>query len=168
MIAKVVKPKIEISLSDPGMTLLHRAGVAGLYMTLKALAKRYPTQKSRQGNFKWALSKTSISLYWEGNDYEALNWLFGESFQISSDGLISLSGLQNQTWENQLITHIGISSTFLQHTSVLKFDGKASQSLMIDKLEAIVNYQMILLPVSSTAMTKMNWVIFPYQSYRDR
>ena len=143
MIAKAVKPKLGISLSDPAMTMLYCAGVAGLYMTLKALAKRYPTQKSRQGNFKWTLSKTSISLYWKGNDYEALNWLFTESFQISSDGLISLSGLQNQTWENQLITHIGISSTFLQHTSVLKFDGKVSQSLMIDELEAIVNYQKV-------------------------
>ena len=53
MIAKAVKPKIELSLSDPGMTMLHRAGVAGLYMTLKALAKRYPTQKSRRGNFQY-------------------------------------------------------------------------------------------------------------------
>jgi hypothetical protein len=46
MIAKVIKPKIELSLNDPGMTMLHRAGVEGLYMTLKALAKRYPTLKS--------------------------------------------------------------------------------------------------------------------------
>ncbi len=42
MIAQAVKPKIELSLNDPGMTMLHRAGVAGLYMTLKALEKRYP------------------------------------------------------------------------------------------------------------------------------
>ena len=86
MIAKTVKPKLEISLSDPAMTMLHRAGVAGLYMTLKALAKRYPTQKSRQGNLKWTLTNTSISLYWKESDYEALDWLFSESVQISSDG----------------------------------------------------------------------------------
>ena len=43
-ISKAVEPKIEISLSDPGMTMLHRAGVAGLYITLKILAKHYPTK----------------------------------------------------------------------------------------------------------------------------
>ncbi|GAB4525441.1 MAG: type I-MYXAN CRISPR-associated Cas8a1/Cmx1 [Pleurocapsa sp.] len=141
MIAKAVEPKIEISLSDPGMTMLHRAGVAGLYMTLKALAKRYPTLKSRQRNFKWTLTENSISFYWKGDDYTALQWFFSESFQISDDGFISLAGLQNQTWENQLITHIGICNTFLQHTSVLKFDGKVSQSLTLDGLEVVVDYQ---------------------------
>ncbi len=141
MIAKAVKPKMELSLSDPGMTMLHRAGVAGLYMTLKALEKRYATLKTRQGNLKWVLTDNSISLNWEGDDYAALDWLCRESFQISSDGLISLAGLQNQTLENKLITHIGISNTFLQHTSVLKFGGEASQSLTIDELEVVVNYK---------------------------
>ena len=141
MIAKAVKPKIELSLSDPGMTMLHRAGVAGLYMTLKALVKRYPTLKSRQGNFKWVLTNDKVNLFWKGDDYTALHWLFQESFQISDNGLISLAGLQTQILENQLITHIGISNTFLQHTSVLKFDGEASQSLTIDGLELVVNYK---------------------------
>ena len=140
MIAKAVKPKIELSLSDPSMTMLHRAGVAGLYMTFQALAKRYPILKSRQGDFKWIFTKDSICLYWQGNDYEALNWLFTESFQINNLGLISFVGLDYQTLESQLITHIGISNTFLQHTSVLKFDGEISQSLIIDGLKIDVSY----------------------------
>lgn len=138
MIANVVEPKIELNLNDPGMTMLHRAGLAGLYMTLKALTKRYPTLKSRQSNFKWVLTHDGINLYWEGNDRAALNWLLTESFQISRDGLISLAGLENQTLENQLVTHIGMSNTFLQHSSVLKFDGKLSQALTINGLEVIV------------------------------
>ncbi|MEM8723130.1 MAG: type I-MYXAN CRISPR-associated Cas8a1/Cmx1 [Cyanobacteria bacterium P01_G01_bin.39] len=141
MIAKAVKPKIEISLSDPAMTMLHRAGVAGLYMTLKALAKHYPTQKSRQGNFKWTLTKTSISLYWKGNDYEALDWLFAESFQISSDGLISLTGLQSHSRESQLAIHIGIKNTFLQHNQFFKSAGNAKENLIIDGLEVAVDYK---------------------------
>lgn len=141
MIAKAVKPKIELSLSDPAMTMLHRAGVAGLYMTLKALVNRYPTLKSRQGNFEWVLTNNSISLYWQENDYEALDWLFSESFQISDLGLISLLGLDSQTKETQLITHIGMSNTFLQHSSVLKFDSQASQFLIIDGLEIDVSYR---------------------------
>ena len=141
MIAKAVEPKLEISLSDPAMTMLHRAGVAGLYMTLKALAKRYPTQKSRQGNFKWTITKTSISLYWEGNDYEALDWLFAESFHISSDGLISLTGLQSHSRESQLATHIGIKNTFLQHNQFFKSAGDAKENLVIDGLEVLIDYK---------------------------
>ncbi|MDJ0596219.1 MAG: type I-MYXAN CRISPR-associated Cas8a1/Cmx1 [Pleurocapsa sp. MO_226.B13] len=141
MIAKAVKPKLEISLSDPGMTMLHRAGVAGLYMTLKALAKRYPTQKSRQGNFKWTTTENSISLYWKGNDYEALDWLFSESFQISSDSLISLTGLQSHSRESQLAIHIGIKNTFLQHNQFFKSTGDATENLFIDGLEVAIDYK---------------------------
>ena len=134
MIAKVVERKIELSLSDPGMTMLHRAGVAGLYMTLKALAKRYPTLKSRQGNFKWVLTKNSICLYWKGNDYEALDWLFQESFQISSNGLISLTGLPSLSWESQLAIHVGIKNTFLQHNQFFKSTGDGTEYLTMDNL----------------------------------
>ena len=141
MIAKAVKPKLEISLSDPAMTMLHRVGVAGLYMTLKALAKRYPTQKSRQGNFKWTLTNTSISLYWKGSDYEVFDWLFSESFQISSDGLISLTGLQSISKESQLAIHIGIKNTFLQHNQFFKSAGNATATLTINGLEVPIDYK---------------------------
>ena len=143
MIAKAVKPKIELSLNDSGMTMLHCAGVAGLYMTLKVLEKRYPTLKSRQGNLKWVLTDNSISLNWKGDDLAALDWLFRESFQISDLGLISLTGLNPQTlsWETQLATHIGIKNTFLQHQSYFKKTGDASQSLMIDGFNVKVGYR---------------------------
>ena len=143
MIAKAVKPKIELSLKDPGMTMLHCAGVAGLYMTLKALEKRYPTFKTRQGNLKWVLTANSISLNWSGDDYAALDWLFRESFKISDLGLISLTGLNPQTmsWETQLATHIGIKNTFLQHQSYFKKTEDASEYLMIDEFKVKVKYQ---------------------------
>ena len=141
MIAKAAKPKIELSLSDPGMTRLYCAGVAGLYITLKALAKRYPTLKSRQGNFKWILTNSNINLDWKGNDYAALDWLFQESFQISSDGLISLTGLQSSSWETQLAIHIGLQNTFLQHNQFFKSAGYASESITIDELEVLVEYK---------------------------
>ncbi len=143
MIARGVEPKIEISLSDPGMTMLHRAGVAGLYMTLKILAKRYPTLKSRQGNFKWVLTKKTISLSWKGSDYKALDWLFSESFQISSDGLISLTGLQSLNWSTQLAIHIGIKNTLLQHNQFFNSAGDASKNLTLDDLEVAIDYKKV-------------------------
>jgi CRISPR-associated protein Cas8a1/Csx13 len=143
MIAKEVEPKIKISLSEPGMTMLHSAGVAGLYTTLKVLAKRYPTLKSRQGNFKWTLTKNSICLDWKGNDYEALDWLFQESFQISSDGLLSLTGLPSLSWESQLAIHVGIKNTFLQHNQFFKSAGDASKNITIDNLEVAIDYKKV-------------------------
>ena len=143
MTAKVAEPKIEISLSDPAMTMLHRAGVAGLYMTLKALEKRYPTLKSRSSNFKWTLTETSISLYWKGSDYEALDWLFSESFQISSDDLISLTGLQSLSKESQLAIHVGIKNTFLQHNQFFKSAGDATENITIDGLKVAIDYKKV-------------------------
>ena len=141
MTAKVAEPKIEISLSDPAMTMLHRAGVAGLYMTLKALEKRYPTLKSRSSNFKWTLTETSISLYWKGSDYEALDWLFSESFQISSDDLISLTGLQSLSKESQLAIHVGIKNTFVQLNHFFKSAGNATKNITINGLEVAIDYK---------------------------
>ena len=168
MIAKAVHPKIEISLSDPAMTMLHRAGVAGLYMTLKVLAKRYPTLKYRPGNFKWTLTKTSISLYWNGNDYEALDWLFSKSFQISNDGLISLTGLQSHSRESQLAIHVGIKNTFLQHNQFFKSAGNATEDLIIEGLEVDIDYKKVKSYAHQTyaeqlcPIEKLNWKrIFP-------
>ena len=163
MIAKAVKPKLEISLRDPAMTLLHRAGVAGLYMTLKALSKQYPTQKSRPGSFKWTLTNTNISLYWKESDYEALDWLFSESFQISSDSLISLTGLQSYSKESQLAIHIGIKNTFLQHNQFFKSAGNATANLTINDLEVPIDYKKAKLYAHQNyaeqlcSIEKLNW-----------
>lgn len=143
MIAQANQPKIELSLNSSGMTRLHRAGVAGLYMTLKELEKRYPTLKTRQGDFQWILTSNSISLHWRGEDFAALDWLFKESFKVSDHGLISLTGLNSQlvAWETQLATHIGIQNTFLQHNKFLKSAGDAFETLTIDGLEVVVEYK---------------------------
>lgn len=143
MIARTNQSKIELSLNSSGMTSLHRAGVAGLYMTLKVLEDRYPTWKTRQGNFQWILNSNSISLHWRGEDFAALDWLFRESFKVSDRGLISLLGLNPQamSWETQLATHIGIQNTFLQHNQHLKSAGDASETLTIEGLEVVVEYK---------------------------
>ncbi|WP_189524940.1 hypothetical protein [Nostoc sp. 'Peltigera membranacea cyanobiont' 232] len=42
VVASVVNPKIQLNLGDPSITWIHRAGIAGLWMTLKQLEKLYP------------------------------------------------------------------------------------------------------------------------------
>jgi CRISPR-associated protein Cas8a1/Csx13 len=137
----LTKPKIELHLGDPGMTLLHRAGLAGLWMTLKQLE----SEQKRPRELRWELKSRSISLDWEGNDIDALDWLLKQSFRIDDNGLIALTGLNPTTMDiqTQLTIHQGIRGTFLQHPSTYKSAGNQSKSFQIeaDSPEIVVKYQ---------------------------
>lgn len=137
-IASQLTPKIQLTITDPSMTLLHRAGMAGLWMTLKRLEQEYSSPAARPGNFTWSLSTCSISLNWEGEDFKVLDWLLKQSFQITDEGLISLMGLNLQA---QIIVHQGITATFLQHNQVFKWVDQAIKSVTIDGKELGVEYK---------------------------
>lgn len=136
-------PKIQLNLGDPSMTLLHRAGMAGLWMTLKKLEKIYPKPAQRIGNLSWLLTSRDISLNWEGQDFIVLDWLLKNSFKISDEGLISLTGLdsQNMDIQTQIIIHQGITATFIQHNQFFKSAGQQSKHLTIDGIQIRVNYK---------------------------
>ena len=125
------------------MTLMHRAGLAGLWMTLKQLEQRYPTSAERPGNLTWSLTPRSISLNWEGQDLEILDWLLKQSFQISDEGLILLTGLNPHPMdiETQITIHQGITGTFLQHNKFFKSNGKESKPLTVDGSKIVVEYK---------------------------
>jgi len=133
--------QIELNLSNPSFTFLHRAGLAGLWMTLKQLEKEKVIVP--QG-LTWELSRRGVILNWEGNDKVALEWLLSESFQIN-DGLISLRGLNSKTMikDAQIILHQGILGTFLQHNSTHKSLGVKTESLRLDEIEIPVTYKML-------------------------
>ena len=138
-----VNSKIQLDLGNPSMTLMHRAGMAGLWMTLKQLEQQYPTSAERPSNLTWSLTPRSISLNWEGQDLEILDWLLKQSFQISSEGLISLTGLNPQAMDigMQVTIHQGITGTFLQHNKFFKSNGDESKSLTADGREIVVDYK---------------------------
>jgi len=145
MSSTATKPKIDLHLGNPGMTLMHRAGLAGLYMTLEQLKEL----KDRPGDLNWSLSSRSVQLFWDGNDFEVLNWLLKNSFQKIDDGekegLISLTGLQPKTMDlqTQITVHQGIRGTFLQHPSTFKSDGNVSKTFQVEENtpEIKVHYQ---------------------------
>lgn len=139
----VVKSKIQLNLGDPSMSLMHRAGLAGFWMTLKQLEQQYPTSAERPGNLTWSLTPRSISLNWEGQDLEILDWLLKQSFKISDEGLISLTGLNLQAMDigTQVTIHKGITGTFLQHNKFFKSNGKKSKSFPVDGIEINVEYK---------------------------
>ncbi len=125
--------KLELDLANPSFTLLHRAGLAGLWMTLKQLEKE---KISPPQNLSWQLSNRKVILNWEGNDLEILEWLIKESFQIK-DGVISLRGLdlQNMRRDVQIIVHQGILGTFLQHSKTRQKSGDKTESLSFGENE---------------------------------
>ncbi|MBD2044137.1 type I-MYXAN CRISPR-associated Cas8a1/Cmx1 [Coleofasciculus sp. FACHB-64] len=140
---RAANPKIQLNLGDPSITLLHRAGMAGLWMTLKKLKQIYPTPAQRIGRLTWQLTPCSISLDWEGQDFTVLDWLLKQSFQISDEGLISLTGLNPEKMDIQtkIIIHQGITETFTQHNKFFKSAGQEFKQLTIDGVELRVDYK---------------------------
>lgn len=143
LINSAVKPKIHLDLSDPSITPLHRAGIAGLWMTLNQLEKIYPIPAERVGHLNWSLTTHSISISWLGEDFAALDWLFKESFQISEEGLISFTGLNPETmnFETRLSMHLGITNTFLQHNKFFTSAGFELKELNLNDKTITVEYK---------------------------
>ena len=134
--------QIAFHLADTSFTLLHRAGLAGLYMTLSQLREEQVTPPE---GLTWELNRRQLILSWQGHDLTALNWLLTESFQLN-DGLIALRGLDSKTMREdaQIIVHQGILGTFLQHNSTHKSLGTRKKSLQFggeDAPEIQVTYK---------------------------
>jgi len=125
--------ELKLHLGHPGLTLLHRAGLAGLWMTLKQLEQEIPPEK-RPGSLSWELTPRQVQLSWQGNDFEVIDWLLKESFQLDN-GLIALRGIDSKSMrkDSQVVIHQGILGTFLQHAKTRKVIGEQTQSLEIDE-----------------------------------
>jgi CRISPR-associated protein Cas8a1/Csx13 len=110
------RPMIEVDgmhldLFAPGMTLLHKAGLAGLWMTLKGFEERRLQLKAGS----WKLADRSIELHW--TDRAAFfKSLFANSFKTQR-GLIWLTALGDpaDNLQQAVIVHNAVLGTFLQH-----------------------------------------------------
>ncbi|NEP03095.1 MAG: type I-MYXAN CRISPR-associated Cas8a1/Cmx1, partial [Symploca sp. SIO2E9] len=142
--------QIEFDLGNPGYTLLHRAGLAGLWMTLKQLQREVPIE-NRPERFRWetdtddlVVAHRRFTLQWENNDLAVIDWFLRWSFQIA-DGLIYLKALDstNMRIESQVIVHQGILGTLLQHNSTHKATGIQEKSFLLDddKPPVLVKYK---------------------------
>ncbi|MFS8878812.1 type I-MYXAN CRISPR-associated Cas8a1/Cmx1 [Synechococcus sp. H55.8] len=125
--------ELKLHIGHPGLTLLHRAGLAGLWMTLKQIEQEIPPEK-RPGSLTWELTPRQVQLFWQGNDFEVIDWLLKESFQLNN-GLIALRGIDSKSMrkDSQVIIHQGILGTFLQHNKTRKILGEQTESLEIDE-----------------------------------
>ncbi|GIW99940.1 MAG: type I-MYXAN CRISPR-associated Cas8a1/Cmx1 [Pirellulaceae bacterium] len=107
-------------LHDPGMGLLERAGLAALYMSLRAAEEQ--GVKDNLAPLMWKdedLQPDSVTIRSDGTDREALTKLFEWAWQVS-DGVLFLPAVQRdpKLAANAFLrvpTHNGILNTFLQH-----------------------------------------------------
>ena len=117
MSATSPNPKIHLHLNASDTTIIHRAGILGLWMTLKQLERRFPNPSHRLGELSWKLTPSSVSLHWKGQDETVLDWLLKQAFQLDERGLISLTGLNPQSIPliNKIHLHQVLTATLLQH-----------------------------------------------------
>jgi len=106
--------EMTLKLNAPGMTSLHKAGLAGLYMTLKAFEKK---QEEIEG-LEWELKGKQITLFWtKKTPKKAFENLVEKSFWIDDEGFIRLEGIEPRTGmtpEQKHILYQALLNSFLQ------------------------------------------------------
>lgn len=106
--------EMKLKLNAPGMTSLHKAGLAGLYMTLKAFDKK---QEEIEG-LQWELEDKQITLHWTDDKPKgAFEKLAKKSFWIDDEGFYSFAGLpiDNSDIERKYILYKALNSCFFTH-----------------------------------------------------
>ncbi len=112
-----------LRLNDPGLSALHRAGLAGLWMTLDALAEE--KRLGREKGLKWPdwvefppkLDPYGLELRWEGTPRQLLDWLLPAAFGVGDFDMIDFAGLRpaGLSPAARAVIHQGVLGTFLQH-----------------------------------------------------
>ncbi len=126
-----------LGLFDPGMTDLHRTGLAGLAMTLAAWDRQGKTIPGGT----WHVGRDTVRLDWE--DEAFLKAIVQEGLAIGDDGLIAFPGLGPDVSRSQRTTlHNGLLATFLQHPQARTLDAATVDvTETIDDEVAILRYR---------------------------
>ena len=151
------KPKIFLSIQASDTTIIHRGGMTGLWITLKQLAKKFPTPAERPGDLTWDLTPTSISLNWQGQDWPVLDWLLKQSFQLNQQGLISFAGLNPSSMDfiDQIHRHQAINDTFLRHNKFYKKEKVTSELFNIKNNQIVLEYKALKWYIHQTFAEKL-------------
>ena len=104
-----------LRLNAPGMTALHKAGLAGLYMTLRAFEEK---ERLIDG-LTWQLEPQRVILHWtDETPRAAFEKLIKSSFRIDEKGFIRLPGLElerEMTFAQRHHLYKALLNTFLQY-----------------------------------------------------
>ncbi|MBI4700884.1 MAG: type I-MYXAN CRISPR-associated Cas8a1/Cmx1 [Deltaproteobacteria bacterium] len=105
--------EMRLELGAPGMTALHRVGLAGLWMTLDAFARG--GIGLRGGS--WEKDSRSVTLRWTGDPRAFLDDLLRRSFRVDAQGLVWFAALGAPLDHPQhaVALHKSMLGSFLQH-----------------------------------------------------
>ncbi len=125
--------EMTLKLNAPGMTSLHKAGLAGLYMTLKAFDKN----DIEIEGLNWNLEEKNITLHWsEETPKNAFEKLVKKSFFIDDNGFIRLYGLEanrEMTLEQRHLLYQSLLNSFLQFGPHRPTGNKKTLSYKLDQ-----------------------------------
>lgn len=108
---------LTLKLFDPGMTHLHRVGLAGLYMTLNQLD---PAEYQEHGG--WKLTSTAVELFWQNSPKDLLEPIIKKALGISKDGVLDFFVHRKHRMGDleKFNFHKAVLGTFLQQTRTRK------------------------------------------------
>lgn len=142
-----MEKRLSIGLFEPGMSHLHRVGLAGLYMTLSYFNN---TGQAINGA-RWELQRDRVNLYWQDEeDRVFLDSLFKASFCIDNTGLIDFAahrllaaGDLEKIFLNELLL-----LTFLQHNKQNNIPKNSNKTVNVqfDERQIAISFK----PFSST------------------
>jgi len=143
-----------LRLFDPGMTIFHRVGLAGLYTTLQALD---PQEFTAFGS--WELDSQSVTLSWRQSPQELLDHIIKRAFQITPQGVIHFLAHSHHPMGDleKLSLHQAVLLTYLQHGGTRKLAGK-DQTLTFDFAGKIVTAT--IKPLQSYKHQSISRVVF--------
>lgn len=128
---------MEIRLSSPGMTAFHKAGLAGLWMTLRALDRGYvhDGDELRKDGLQWEyVDNIGVRISWK--DSSIFMKLFEKAFRINDDGLFWFPALGDplDNIEHSILLQEVLLQTVLQHGQSRKADPpKSPQGIIVNE-----------------------------------
>ncbi len=122
-----------LKLNEAGMTSLHKAGLAGLYMTLKSFAEN----DDEIEGLEWRLRAAEITLSWTDEmPKAAFETLVKKSFRVDDEGFIRLAGLEPEkemSFEQRHLLYNSLLNSFLQYGKHRQKKGKYDLGYEIDE-----------------------------------
>lgn len=129
--------KLKLSLWDTCPTILHRAGLGGLWLVLQSLS----TEPEKLIDWEISTDAEEITLSWECSDSEAISWLLSRTYQLDSLGIIKIPANGKLTTLDAIALHQGLTSVFYLQPKAVKSKGKIAQTLPIDDKQIEVEYK---------------------------
>ncbi len=130
--------KLKLGLFAPGMTALHRVGLAGLYISLKAFER----SRTRIPNLTWELDSHSVHLAWKGDAKKVFDSLLKKAFLLDEKGMIAFAAHQSKGLGDleQVSLHDCLLATYLQHGKSRGKGKKQSIVFSIDRRQVTREY----------------------------